>query len=231
MSERILGIIPARGGSKRLPGKNIRDLCGKPLVAWTIEQAKKSRYLDKIIVSTDDEEIAEISKEYGAEVPFLRPKELAKDDSPTIDTIIHAIEFLGKKGETYDIIVLLQPTSPLRKDDDIDNAIELFLEKHPESVISVFEINDRFYWTLNIKNGYITPFFDKKYLQANIKDLPRLYAPNGAISISSVQELIKSRSFYLNKSLPYFMPAERSIDIDTELDFKIAKILINDVIE
>jgi CMP-N,N'-diacetyllegionaminic acid synthase len=223
MEQKILGIIPARGGSKRLPRKNIRILCGKPLIAWTIEQAKKSDYIDKLIVSTDDEEIAKISKDYGAEVPFLRPDKLARDDSPTIDAVIHAIKFLEDKGEHYDIIVLLQPTSPLRSNDDINNAIKLFSEKKPDSVISVSIIYPPIFWSFYIKNGYLDPIFDEKYLEMNHEDLPKSYTPNGAISISSVRNLLKYERFYFKKSLPYLMLFDKSIDIDTELQFKLVE--------
>ncbi len=143
MMQNIIAIIPARGGSKRLPCKNIRDLCGKPLIAWTIEQAKNSKFIDKVVVSTDDEEIAAISREYGVDVPFLRPKELATDESPSIDLIKHALDFFKKKGETYDIIILLEPTSPLRKKNDIDAAINLFLERYyySDSLVSLGKVH------------------------------------------------------------------------------------------
>jgi len=118
--KKILALIPARGGSKGLPGKNIKPLLGKPLIAWTIEQAKASKYVDRVVVSTDDDEIAEVAIRYGAEVPFLRPKELARDDSPTIDAILHALDFFSDKGERFDLLALLEPTSPLRDSEDID---------------------------------------------------------------------------------------------------------------
>jgi len=134
--KKILALIPARGGSKGLPRKNIKPLLGKPLIAWTIEQSLASKYLDKVVVSTEDKEIAEISKKYGAEVPFIRPKELAKDDTPSIDVVLHAIDFLEKK-ELFNIIVLLQPTSPLRTISDIDNSIEFLFSKNAQAIISV----------------------------------------------------------------------------------------------
>ncbi len=139
----ILAIIPARGGSKGLKKKNISPLLGKPLIACTIEQGLKSKFLDRLIVSTDDEETVRISKQYGAEIPFVRPAELARDDSPTIDVILHALNFCAAKREYYDILILLEPTSPLRKDDDIDKAIKLFLDNYDkaDSLISIGEIH------------------------------------------------------------------------------------------
>jgi CMP-N-acetylneuraminic acid synthetase len=127
MKNKIIAIIPARGGSKGLPRKNIKLLLGKPLVAWTIEQAKNSKYVNKVVVSTEDKEIAEISRGYGAEVPFLRPKELARDDSPTIDAILHALNWFEESGEYFDIVVLLEPTSPLRDVEDKDKCVEILV--------------------------------------------------------------------------------------------------------
>jgi len=135
---KILGIIPARGGSKGLAGKNIRELCGKPLLVWTIRQALASQYLDDLIVSTDSQEIAEIAKQNGVEVPFLRPAELARDDSPSADAVIHVLDRLYQSGKTYDYVALLEPTSPLRKRNDIDVAIEF---SRPESAYRGAEIH------------------------------------------------------------------------------------------
>ena len=129
----ILGIIPARGGSKGLPGKNILDIAGKPLIVWTIERAINSKYLDRVIVSTDDSEIAEISKKYGAEVPFTRPEELAEDTTPMMDVIFHALDFFKSKNMAFDYIALFEPTSPLRKINDIDNAIKQLIDNEEYS--------------------------------------------------------------------------------------------------
>jgi len=182
----ILAIIPARGGSKRVPKKNIKFFKGKPLIFYTIDEANKSPYLDRVIVSTDDEEIANISINYGAEV-IKRPKRLAQDDSPIIDTIFHILDRVEA-----DIVVCLQPTSPLRTVEDINKAIKLFLKGGYESVIS----------------------FSK-------------YGPNGAIYISTPQNLKKYKSFYASKIRGYIMPPERSIDIDTPRDFRKAQKFYN----
>ena len=225
--KKILALIPARGGSKGLPRKNIKPLLGKPLIAWTIEQALNSKYIDKVVVSTDDEEIAEISKEYGAEVPFLRPKELARDDSPTIDAIIHAINWFEERGEFFDILILLQPTSPLRTTEDIDNAIELFLNnKDALSLISVKENEHPPFWSLEIENKFLKPLFGEEYFKKRRQELPKSYMPNGAIFISYVDILKKYKTFYTPKTIAYIMPPERSIDIDNEFDFLLAEFIL-----
>jgi CMP-N-acetylneuraminic acid synthetase len=149
----VIAIIPARGGSKGIPRKNIRLLAGKPLIAYTIEAAFTSK-MDKVIVSTEDEEIAEISKKYGAEV-IERPKGLAKDETPTIDVIFHVLEILKAKNYNPDIVVLLQPTSPLRNAEDIYNAIKLFLDSDCESVVSVCEVEHPPYWSFEIEEAYL----------------------------------------------------------------------------
>ena len=225
----VLGIIPARGGSKGLPRKNIRPLLGKPLIAWTIEQAKSSRYIDKVIVSTDDPEIAEIAKKYGAKVPFLRPRELARDDSLTIDVIMHALGVLKAENYNPDIIILLQPTSPLRNAEDIDSAIELFLNSDCESVVSVCEVGHSPYWCFEIEDGYLKSLFGDEYLRMRRQELEKVYMPNGAIYISTPQTLYKCESFYCNHTIPYIMPTRRSIDIDNEIDFMLAESLIKNI--
>ncbi|MCX6112252.1 MAG: acylneuraminate cytidylyltransferase family protein, partial [Proteobacteria bacterium] len=141
--KKILAVIPARGGSKGLPDKNIKKLYNKPLIVWSIEQAKESKYIDRVIVSTDSNEIAKIAVDHGAEVPFIRPSELAKDNTPTIDVLVHLINHLENNGSKYDILLLLEPTSPLRKRGDIDNAMKAFIDnyKNADSVISLGEVH------------------------------------------------------------------------------------------
>ncbi len=223
----ILAIIPARGGSKGVPRKNIRLLVGKPLIAYSIEAALKSRYIDRVVVSTEDEEIAETARRWGAEV-IRRPKKLARDDTPTIDVIIHVLDYL-RKEEKYipDIVVLLQPTSPLRTREDIDNAIEHFLNNQDcLSLVSVTEFEHPPWWALKIENGYLSPIFNEEYIRMRRQDLPKAYKPNGAIFISTPKVLYEYKTFYTPKTIAYIMPPERSIDIDTEFDFLIAEFLI-----
>ena len=217
-NKRILAIIPARGGSKGIPRKNIKLLAGKPLIAYTIEAALKSRYLDRVIVSTEDKEIAAISKKYGAEIA-KRPQKLAVDKAEKRDIVFHVLKYLKREECELNIIVILQPTSPLRTVDDIDKAIELFLRNKCESVVSVCESGQSPYWSLKIKRGYLMPVFGEKCFKMIRQDLSKTYLPNGAIFISNFQTLDKYKSFYTNKILPFIMPMERSIDIDEEFDF------------
>jgi len=220
---KILAIIPARGGSKGIPRKNIRLLAGKPLIAYSIETALKSKYIDKVVVSTDDEEIAEIAKIYGAKV-IERPEELARDESPTIDAIFHVLETL-QSNYVPEIVVLLQPTSPLRNAKDIDNAIDLFLRMDCEAVVGVCEAT-HLYWYFKIEKGYLKPIFRKEHLKMRRQELPKIYMPTGAIFISMPKNLYEYKSFYCEKVIPYIMPAERSIDIDNEIDFMLTELVM-----
>lgn len=225
---KILAIIPARGGSKGIPKKNIKFLLGKPLINYTIESAQKSRYLDKIVVSTEDREIHQVVEIAGIQV-IKRPKELSEDDSSTYSVIEHAINFL-QENENYkpDIVLLLQPTSPLRSSKDIDSAIELFLKNKCESVVGVCEFGHPVHTSFQIQNNYLKPIFGKKYLGKRRQDLPIFYVPNGAIFISTPKNLFKYKSFYCKKVLPYIMPIEKSIDIDNDINFKLAELLIQE---
>lgn len=222
----IIAIIPARGGSKGIVGKNIKLLNGKPLICHTIKEALKSKYLGTIFVSTDNPKIAEISKKCGANV-IERPPELAADDSSTIDAIYHAIDII-KCNYIPDIVVLLQPTSPLRSTNDIDAAIELFLNMDCDAVISMCKVEHPLYWYFKIENDDLKPLFGDEYLKMRRQDLPDVYRPNGAIYITTVKNLYKNNGFYCDKSVPYIMPPERSIDIDEEIDFKLAELLIQE---
>lgn len=225
MSERIIGIIPARGGSKTVPRKNIKLLANKPLIAYTIESAVRSKHLQRIVVSTEDKEISEVSTKFGAEV-MDRPDDLAADESPTIDVLLYIFDVLKENKSESEIIVLLQPTSPLRTSQDIDNAIELYQKVESESLVSVCEINHSPYWSFNIKDKYLKNIFGDQYLHMQRQELPKAYMPNGAIFISTPEYLQKYRSFYSSKTIPYIMPPERSIDIDNEIDFILAELLI-----
>lgn len=221
--KKILAIIPARGGSKRVPGKNVRLLVGKPLIVHTIESAMRSKVIDKVVVSTDDKEISRVSEKAGAQV-IKRPKKLAQDRSPTHPVIEHAIDYLKKReGYKPDIIVLLQPTSPLRDHEDIDEALEIFLENECQSLVGVCEADHPIHWSLKIESCYLKPFFSMKHLEIRRQDLPKSYMPNGAMFISRLESLIKHKSFYTPKTLSYVMPKEKSVDIDSEYDFKLAE--------
>lgn len=221
----MLAIIPARGGSKGLPGKNKKQLQGKPLIAYTIEQALNAKNISKIIVSTDDDEIAKIALQYGAEVPFMRPKYLASDTALSVDNYIYTIERL--KGEyriNIEEFIVLQPTSPLRTSEDIDNAINLFFEKKADSVVSYTEEHHPITWHKQInKDLSFTNIFEDKLL--NRQNIKTTYYPNGAIFIFKF-ELILQKKYYSNKTYAYIMPRNRSTDIDTIDDFEYAEFLM-----
>ena len=222
---KIVAFIPARGGSKGLPRKNIRSIAGKPLIAHTIEDALKSKYINRVIVSTEDEEITDIAEEFGAEV-LGRPKELARDESLVIDAIYHMLNFLQNDNYNPDIIIMLQVTSPLRTTEDIDNAIELFLNSNCESIIGVYEAPHTPYWSFKIEKGFLKPLFGKKNLGMRRQDIETVYMPNGAIFISRPRDLYKNKGFISEKLLPYIMPLEKSVDIDNETDLLFAELLI-----
>lgn len=229
IDKKILAIIPARGGSKGIVGKNIKELNGKPLIAYTIEEAKKSEYINRIVVSTDNEEIANISKKYGAEVPFLRPLELAQDDTPTIECVIHMLNVL-KENEDYipDYVCLLQCTSPLRTFNDIDGTIEKLLSTGLDSAASVCEAEVNPYWT-NIFNGERLEYFlkDGKKISRR-QDLPKIYRLNGAVYVAKYDVLKNEMTFETKYTTGYIMSNKKSIDIDTEFDFTIAKLFLED---
>ena len=184
----------------------------------------------RIVVSTDDAEIAEVSKRFGAEI-IDRPKELAEDESLAIDVVFHVLETVRKSRYVPDIVVLLQPTSPLRTGGDIDNAIRLFLESDCESVISVSGSDHPPYWTFMIQNQELKPIFGKEYFEKRRQDLPKCYIPNGSIYISTPLNLMRFKSFYCCKTIPYIMPAERSIDIDNKIDLKLAELILREKYE
>lgn len=225
----VLAIIPARGGSKGIPRKNIKDLCGKPLIAWTIVEALKSKYIDRLIVSTEDEEIANISKKYGAEVPFLRPTELAKDDTPGVEPLLHCINW-SKDNQNYypNYVFTLQCTSPFRKTKHIDEALEQLVELNGDSIIGVCKSEASPYWMKRIENGKLKDFIENSKTYTRRQDLPTIYRLNGAIYIGKTEILIKNKNWYTDNALPYIMSSEDSIDIDTILDFKFAELIMRE---
>lgn len=221
--KKVLAIIPARGGSKGVPRKNLHALGGKPLIAWTIEAAKASKYIDRLILSSDDDEIMAEAKKRGCDVPFKRPAELATDATPGIDPVLHALGELPG----FDYVVLLQPTSPLRIAKDIDDAIELCVSSGAETCVSVAEPSRSPYWMSTIgPDGYLKPLFpDVKATRR--QDLPQALALNGAVYVASVPELLKKKSLLTEKTAALVMPDERSVDIDGPLDFRIAEAILH----
>ncbi len=222
----FLGIIPARGGSKRLPRKNVLDLCGKPLIAWSIKAGLNSKYIDKVVVSSDDDDILNISLNFGAET-IKRPVEFASDTATTFDAIKHTIENIQK----YDYIVLLQPTSPLRDAKHIDEAIELLEEKQADSIISVCEMDHSPLWSNTLpKDGNMSNFLKDEILNKRSQDLEKYYRLNGAIYICKTEKLLEEKSFLLrNDIFSYIMDRESSIDIDEEIDFNMAEVILSKV--
>lgn len=228
--KRFLALIPARSGSKGLKNKNILLLNGKPLIVYTIESAIKSKIFDKIIVSTDSPKIAEVAKKYGADVPFMRPKELATDEASLVDVVLHALQFLIEKGERYDYFALLQPTSPLRTAGDIVNAVNLLLEKDANSVVSVCEVECTPLWANILPSDLSLEGFIKDEVKGKRRqDLPQFYRLNGAIYLASVDYFLREKDWFKEKSYAYIMPRERSIDIDDHIDLKLAEILIEEM--
>ena len=223
----VLAIIPARGGSKGLPRKNILPMAGKPLIAWTIDAASKSKYIDRCIVSTDDSEITQTAKKYGADVPFIRPAALATDKANSSDVILHAIEALN---ENYDLVVLLQPTSPLRDENLIDNGIECFVKAEADSLVSVTDLDHPVEWAFPLVNSKIPPQVIKE-LQGGRRrqDYSKRYQLNGALYICEVETFIISHTFFMDSTFAFQMDNQHSVDIDNLIDIKLAEEIIQNI--
>lgn len=217
----VLAIIPARGGSKGVPRKNIRLLGGKPLIAWTIDAARRSGHIDHLILSSEDAEIIEVAKAWGCEVPYVRPAELARDDTPGIGPVLHALDILPG----YDYVVLLQPTSPLRTTLDIDGCISLCDDRKAQACVSVTEPAHHPHWMFTLDaTQCLHPLIEQR--GSRRQDLPTLFALNGAVYVAVSSSLQISRSFVGENTVAYVMPAARSIDIDTEQDLALAACLL-----
>ncbi|MEV9616104.1 acylneuraminate cytidylyltransferase family protein [Aliarcobacter butzleri] len=221
----MIAIVPARGGSKGLPGKNIKDLLGKPMIAYTIEEALKSEYITEVIISTDCKEIEAVATKYGAKSLFLRPPYLASDSAKAIDNYIYTIDRLNKEfGYVITDFIVLQPTSPLRKVEDINGAIKLFKDKKADSVVSYTEEHHPIVWHKYItKDGKFENIFEEKLL--NRQEIKKSYFPNGAIFVFDYK-LIKQEKYYSENSYAYIMPRLRSVDVDTIEDFKYIEFLM-----
>lgn len=223
----VVALIPARGGSKRLPKKNIKLLDGKPLIAWSIECAKKSQYVDQIIVSTDSQQIKDISENYGANVPFIRPDYLSNDTATTYDVLQHTIESLALNKPNI-LLVLLQPTSPLRTTEELDKAIEYFIQKNALGVVSVSEMEHSPLWAnvLPDDNNMLN-FLPNNIVGKRSQDLPTYYRINGSIYIYDIESLLKNKKVFFDERVFAFVTVpDTSIDIDTMLDFKIAESIL-----
>lgn len=216
---KVIGIIPARSGSKGLKNKNIKLLNGKPLIAYTIEAAIKSKVFDKIFVSTDSQVYAEIAKEYGAEAPFLRPAHLSGDEVATNDVVIELLERLKIQGLVFEYFMILQPTSPLRTSEDIKNAIKLMKEKDANAVVSLCEVDHSPLYTGQVPEDLRIDGFIKSDISYRRQQLPKYYRLNGAIYLAKVDYFHEYRNLYQEKCYAYLMEKKRSLDIDDELDF------------
>ena len=220
-NKRILAIIPARGGSKGLPNKNIKLLLDKPLIAWTIEQAKNSKFIDEIHVSTDSPNIAKISEEYGIKVPSLRPENLAQDNSSSADVVDYIIKKYEEQNQFFDYIILLQPTSPLRKKNDIDNAIKLILKfPNHDGIISLGEVYGSHPAIFKkIHNNTIQPYFEDFQQKNRRQDLEKIYHPYGFFYLIKTNIFKEQKTFYTKNILPYSIERWQITDIDDEFDF------------
>lgn len=225
---RILGLIPARGGSKRVPGKNARKLGNKPLINWTIESALNTPELSAIVVSTDDPQIAEIAHSAGATVPWLRPIELATDESKSVDVAIHALDWYEKENGTVDGILLLQPSSPFRTYETIQKAIRLFENHMGSSIIGVSPVQNHHLYTLEKHGEFLIQYQHQSDLIKKTRDKSQIYTLNGSIYLVSPQELRSSNSFLGSCLLPVIVESPiEALDIDTEEDFKIAELFLS----
>lgn len=232
--KKVLAVIPARGGSKGLPGKNVRIMCGKPLIAWSISQGLASQYIDKVLVTTDSQEIATVAEQHGASVPFLRPNLLAGDSASSIDVVLHATEYMKSIGEFYDFVVLLEPTSPLRSVSDISGALELLVYSEiAESVVGVVKVEcSHPSFLYSIKNELLQPMLGSQPIGLRRQDLQGEYfCLEGSVYASSVESLSKKRSFYHAATAPWIVDRYKSIEIDELCDFIAVEALMKAKIE
>lgn len=219
--KRILAIIPARGGSKRIPGKNVKILGDKPLIAWTVEAARRSAYIDRLILSSDDNAIAKVALEHGCEVPFMRPESLATDTATSADVVLHALNFLG--DDLFDYVILLQPTSPFRSCEDVDGAIKTCLSGGYSSLVSTRPVRENPSWMYS-QEGEVLAFLSECLGDAASL---RWQILNGAIYVFDVRWFLSNRAFMDEKTRLYPMPWERSVDIDTMEDWAWAEFLLD----
>ena len=227
---RILALIAARGGSQRLPGKNIRMLGGRPLIIWSVEIAKKTPEICDVLVSTDDSSIADVAIRAGALVPWLRPAEMATSTASSIDVALHALNWYEAENGSVDGILLLQPTSPFRSELTMKRGIRLFEESECQTVLGVSLVDEHPMWMLKQSGGYMVPFIDEKGLATQSQDLAPLYVVNGSFYLTSPSSLRSFRSFAGDKVLPLLIESKKeALDIDTEWDWSIAEMILADI--
>lgn len=226
---KVLAVIPARSGSKGLLGKNIRPIAGKPLLAWSIESAKKSSLIDQIIVSTDSHEYKDIAESYGAKVPFIRPQSLSTDIASSVDVILHALDYANAHENQFSIVVMLEPTSPLRLVDDIDRAISIVASNKAKSAVGICHAESCHpsFLFKSLSNGLITPYTGLQPNNLRRQDISPVYFLEGSVYASDVPTLYKHRAFYHDETAGVEIPYERSFEIDTETDFKIVELFLS----
>jgi CMP-N,N'-diacetyllegionaminic acid synthase len=222
--KKVLAVVPARRGSKGLPLKNIRLLGGKPLLTWPIQAARQSSFIDRVIISTEDPEFADIAMTAGADVPFLRPAELATDSSPSIDFLIDAVDKLAANGEQYDYLILLEPTSPLTETSDIDTALQTIVKRQSEADaivgVTVMTTSHPAFAVRIDAAGLIQPHSVASFGQLpRRQDIEPLYSMDGSLYISTIAALRRERSFYHKRTMPYVTPRWKSFEIDDLVDF------------
>ncbi|MBF0099353.1 MAG: acylneuraminate cytidylyltransferase family protein [Desulfobacterales bacterium] len=223
-NQKILGIIPARGGSKGILSKNLREMAGHPLISWVITKAKQSAYIDRLILSSEDQHIIETAKRYGIEIPFIRPQSLARDESTISEVILHALDVISG----FDYVVCLQPTTPLVIPEDIDGCIQKCISNKAPACVTVTSPNKSPYWMCFLSaNDQILPLLGQDYFKKRRQELPNVYIPNGAVYIAQCDWFFNNKSFYSHETIGYVMPNERSIDIDTEMDLVICEGILN----
>lgn len=227
MNDEVFCLIPARGGSKRLERKNVQDLNGKPLIAHTIEVALSSGVFDRVIVSTEDDEIARIAEEYGADVPFTRPAELASDTTQVVDVTDHALEFVAEEDESYDHLAVLLPTTPLRTAEDLRSAYERFTSTpEAEFLMCVTDYQYSPFEALHEQDGLLEHYWDHEFEERRSQERPDVVVDNGAAYIMDVGAYERERTFYGSTLIGYHMPPERSVDIDEQFDMDLAEFLL-----
>lgn len=227
--KKVLAIIPARGGSKRLPRKNILPLAGKSLINWTIEAALAVSSITEVMVSTDDDEISCIAKVAGAQVPYKRSPELSGDTASSIDVVVDALNYYQQRGRVFDYVILLQPTSPLRSDKDIESAIQLLQGKKADAIVSVCPVEHSPLWSNTLpEDDSLNHFISNEIKSTRSQDLPEYYRLNGAIYICKIEKLLEQQSFFLTDNIfAYKMTTEASVDIDNHIDFLLAEALLS----
>jgi len=221
----ILGLIPARGGSKGIPKKNIKIFNGKPLIFYSIDVALKSKYISHAIVSTDSREIADIAIDYGASVPFLRPSNISEDTTPDLPVMEHAINWFKNDGICFDYVVFLRPTNVFRVQTDVDSAIEKIMKSNYDSVRAISEVSYSPFWMKKIEGDKLVDFIDSDFSSSRRQDLPKVYQANGTFDVIRTETILNKKSRYGNDIGYVLMDNISGIDIDTPLDFEIAEYL------